>query len=134
MMHRAPAALAPALLALALVGCADEPAAGGGEAAPSASAIPAPAEPAAGTGAEPAAGAVEPTWATAEIREVDAAAGTVRLAHGRIENLDMAPMTMRFGVEDPAWLAGLEPGQQIRFKAVQTPEGGFLVTALEPAQ
>ena len=46
----------------------------------------------------------------AEVRKVDAKAGKLTLRHGRLENLDMAPMTMVFGVKDPAWLGTLKAG------------------------
>lgn len=62
----------------------------------------------------PAAGA-EPTAAT--VRKVDPASGKITLAHGALKNLGMPAMTMVFKVKDPAALAGLKEGDQIRFVA-----------------
>jgi Cu/Ag efflux protein CusF len=70
--------------------------------------------------------------ATAEVRRVDARAGKVTLKHGDIANLDMPPMTMVFQVRDPAQLAGLKPGDQIRFSADKV-NGAYTVIELEAA-
>jgi Cu/Ag efflux protein CusF len=69
----------------------------------------------------------------AEVRKVDAKAGKLTLRHGRLENLDMAPMTMVFGVKDPAWLVTLKAGDKMRV-AVDRVNGTLTVVALEPAR
>ncbi len=61
--------------------------------------------------------AVELPWSDAEVRRIDTAAGKVSLRHGEIKNLDMPPMTMVFQVRDPASLATLAVGDQVRFTA-----------------
>lgn len=56
-------------------------------------------------------------WTDAEVRRIDTAAGKISLRHGEIKNLDMPPMTMVFQVRDPASLAPLAVGDQVRFTA-----------------
>ena len=65
----------------------------------------------------------------AEVRKVDKDAGKVTLKHGRIENLDMAPMTMVFRVKEPAMLDKLKAGDRVRFKAEKV-QGAYTVTEL----
>jgi Cu(I)/Ag(I) efflux system periplasmic protein CusF len=65
----------------------------------------------------------------AEVRKVDKEAGKVTLKHGRIENLDMAPMTMVFRVKEPAMLDKLKAGDKVRFRAEKV-QGAFTVTEL----
>lgn len=67
-----------------------------------------------GPASQPAAAA---PMSDGEVRKVDARAGTVTLKHGRLENLNMAPMTMVFKVRDPAWLPTLKPGDKVQFSA-----------------
>ena len=52
------------------------------------------------------------------VRKVDTDQGKVTIKHGPIENLDMPPMTMVFGMKDPALLEGLEKGDDVRFYVV----------------
>ncbi len=61
--------------------------------------------------------ASELPWSDAEVRRIDTATGKVSLRHGEIKNLDMPPMTMVFQVRDPASLATLAVGDQVRFTA-----------------
>lgn len=69
----------------------------------------------------------------AEVRKVDKAQGKLTLKHGEIKNLDMPPMTMVFRVNPPALLDKLQPGDKIRFKAVD--DGGKLtVTEVVPVR
>ena len=65
-----------------------------------------------------------------EVRRVDKVQGKVTLRHGRIENLDMAPMTMVFTVTDSALLEKLKPGDKIRFSAEKR-NGVLTVTIIE---
>jgi Cu/Ag efflux protein CusF len=71
--------------------------------------------------------------ASGEVRRVDSSAGKLTLRHGEIPNLDMPPMTMVFEVADRAFLAGLKPGDKIRFRAEKS-STGFVVTVIEPAR
>ena len=70
--------------------------------------------------------------AEAEVRRVDKAQGKVTLRHGRIENLDMPPMTMVFTASDPALLEKINTGDKIRFSAEKR-NGVFTVTGIELA-
>lgn len=68
-----------------------------------------------------------------EVRKVDKAAAKLTLRHGRIENLDMPPMTMVFRVADPKLLDGLKDGDHVRFRAERI-GGLFTVTVVEPGR
>ena len=65
-----------------------------------------------------------------EVRKVDKAQAKVTIKHGEIKNLDMPPMTMVFAVKDKAMLDKLQPGDKVRFKAVND-AGKFTVTELQ---
>lgn len=68
-----------------------------------------------------------------EVRKVDKENQKITLKHGEIKNLDMPPMTMVFGVKDPAMLDKLNTGDKIQFRAAN--EGGkFTVTEIQPAK
>ena len=70
-------------------------------------------------------------WTQGEVRRIDAANARLTLRHGEIRNLGMPPMTMTFGLRDPALLAGLKVGDQVRFTAVDAGGGQLAITALE---
>jgi Cu(I)/Ag(I) efflux system periplasmic protein CusF len=78
-------------------------------------------------GAPVAAGspAASPAFAEGVVRRVNAATGTVTIAHGPLTHLDMPPMTMGFRLAGAASLAGLSTGDQVRFVAGK--EGRTLV-------
>lgn len=61
------------------------------------------------------------------IKNIDAAAGKVTIKHGPIDNLEMPPMTMVFGVTDRAILESFAAGDEIEFVAKD--ENGSLVVA-----
>ncbi|WP_280156333.1 copper-binding protein [Piscinibacter sp. XHJ-5] len=65
-----------------------------------------------------------------EVRKVDKQAGKLTLRHGRIENLDMPPMTMVFRASDPKMLDGLNEGDKVRFAADRV-DGAITVTRIE---
>ncbi len=65
-----------------------------------------------------------------EVRKVDKGAGKITLKHGEIKNLDMPPMTMVFGVKDPALLDLVKPGDKVLFKAVNE-AGKFTISGLQ---
>lgn len=65
-----------------------------------------------------------------EVRRIDKDRGRITLRHGRIENLDMPPMTMVFTVEDKRMLETLQPGDKLRFTA-EKKNGVFTVTGME---
>lgn len=51
-----------------------------------------------------------------EVRRVDAQAGKVTIKHGPIGELELPAMTLVYRA-DPALLAGLQPGDKVRFTA-----------------
>ncbi len=66
----------------------------------------------------------------AEVRKVDKESGKLTLKHAEIKSLDMPAMTMVFVVKEKAMLDKLQPGNKVRFKAVN--DGGkFTVTEIE---
>jgi Cu/Ag efflux protein CusF len=67
-----------------------------------------------------------------EVRKVDKENGKLTLKHGVIKNLDMPAMTMVFQVKDKAVLDKLQPGDKVRFKAVNE-DGKFTATEIEKA-
>jgi Cu/Ag efflux protein CusF len=65
-----------------------------------------------------------------EVRKVDKGAGKITLKHAEIKNLDMPPMTMVFGVKDPALLDQVKPGDKVLFKAVNE-AGKYTISSLQ---
>jgi Cu/Ag efflux protein CusF len=68
--------------------------------------------------------------AQGEVREVNAAAKTVKLKHGPIASVDMPSMTMSFPVADAKLIDGLQPGDKVRFSA-QKRGDTIVVTRIE---
>ena len=69
----------------------------------------------------------------AEVRKVDKESGKLTLKHAEIKSLDMPAMTMVFVVNDKAMLDKLQPGDKVKFKAVN--DGGkFTVTQIETSK
>ena len=65
-----------------------------------------------------------------EVRKIDKAQKKITLKHAEIKSLDMPPMTMVFVVRDAALLDKVQPGDKVRFKAID--DGGKLtVTEIE---
>ncbi len=73
------------------------------------------------------------TLTRAEVRRIDRGTGRLTLRHEHIASLDMPPMTMVFGVREPAWLEGLQVGDQVLFAVVQE-SGRMIVTELKPVR
>lgn len=67
-----------------------------------------------------------------EITKVDKDAGKITVKHGRIANLDMAPMTMVFKVKVPAMLEQVKAGDKVKFTAEKI-NGALTVTAMQGA-
>ena len=65
-----------------------------------------------------------------EVRKIDKAQSKITLKHAEIKSLDMPPMTMVFNVKDKAVLDSLQPGDKVKFKAVNE-AGKFTVTDLQ---
>jgi Cu(I)/Ag(I) efflux system periplasmic protein CusF len=68
-----------------------------------------------------------------EVRKIDKDNGKLTLKHAEIKSLDMPGMTMVFVVKDKAMLDKLQPGDKVRFKAVNE-AGKFTVTEIEAAK
>lgn len=85
------------------------------------------------THSAPADAAVKAELADAEVRKVNKATGKITLKHGEIKSIDMPPMTMVFGVADPAMLEGLEVGDKVKIDVKQ--EGkNYTVTEIKKAK
>ncbi|MBO9352995.1 hypothetical protein GG851_03245 [Bordetella petrii] len=79
--------------------------------------------------AQPASQAAAATaTASGEVRRVDAAGGKVTIKHGAIEALDLPAMTLVYRA-DPALLAGIKPGDSVRFTATRQ-NGSYVVTEI----
>ena len=66
------------------------------------------------------------------VKSIDAAEGTLVLAHGPVPSLDWPAMTMGFSVEDKTLLSKVKAGQAVRFQFKPDPVGGYVVVAIEP--
>ena len=64
------------------------------------------------------------------VGSIDLKAGTVSLNHGPVATLKWPAMTMEFKAANAALLAGLKPGQPVRFEFVERQPGEYVVTAL----
>lgn len=53
------------------------------------------------------------------VKKVDAAAGTVTIAHGPIKSMNWSAMNMTFTVKDKALLGKLAPEKKVEFEFVQ---------------
>ena len=64
------------------------------------------------------------------VKSVDAAKGTVTIAHGAIETIKWPAMTMSFKAKDKKLLDSLKPGQKVDFQFTQ--EGkAYIVTQVK---
>lgn len=54
--------------------------------------------------------------ASGEVRRVNVAEGKITIKHGQIPDLDLTAMTLVYRI-DPALLAGIKPGDVVKFKA-----------------
>ena len=70
-------------------------------------------------------------WAEGTIKKV--AGDKATIAHGPIDSIGMAPMTMQFVVKDAAGLAKLKAGDKVRFQAIMA-DGDIIVTRIEARQ
>ena len=65
------------------------------------------------------------------ITRVDARSGKLTIRHGEIANLGMPPMTMVFGLKDPAQAQTLQPGTKVVFRVEDTGGGNLLISHIE---
>ncbi len=71
--------------------------------------------------------------AQGKVEEVDAAAGTVSIAHGPVPSLNWPQMSMEFKPANAAILKQLKPGAAVDFEFVERGEGEWVITAVTPA-
>jgi len=69
--------------------------------------------------------------ATGVVKKVDAAKGTVTLAHDPVKSLNWPAMTMDFQVRDKASLSKLKPGQRIEFELVEEKKGSYIISRIK---
>ena len=69
--------------------------------------------------------------ATGVVKKVDAAKGTVTLAHDPIKSLNWPAMTMDFRVRDKASLATLKPDQKIEFELIEEKKGSYIISRIK---
>ena len=68
--------------------------------------------------------------ASGTVQKIDAAKGTVTLAHGPVKSLNWPAMTMPFAVKDKALLDKLKAGAKVEFTFVQSGKD-FVVTQIK---
>ena len=66
---------------------------------------------------------------TGSVTEVDAAGGTVTIAHGPIKTMNWPAMTMVFGVKKKSMLDAVQPGAKVEFSFVQS-GNNYVITEL----
>ena len=71
--------------------------------------------------------------ATGTVESIDAAAGSLSLAHGPVPTLKWPAMTMEFKAANTALLKGLRPGQAVGFEFVERQPGEYVVTTITAA-
>ena len=69
--------------------------------------------------------------ATGVVKKVDAAKGTVTLAHDPIKSLKWPAMTMDFRVRDKASLATLKPDQKVEFELIEENKGSYVISRIK---
>jgi Cu(I)/Ag(I) efflux system membrane fusion protein len=70
---------------------------------------------------------------TGRVEAVDAAAGTVEIAHAPIPSLGWPAMTMEFKVRDKAMLAGLRKGQSVEIEIAPAAPGEYVIERMRAA-
>lgn len=68
-----------------------------------------------------------------EVKKIDKDAGKITLKHGEIKNLDMPGMTMVFTVKDKSLLDKVQPGDKVKFHAIND-NGNLMVTDMQPVK
>ena len=70
----------------------------------------------------------------AEVKKIDEGAGKITLKHGPAKSLGMTePMTMVYGVKDPALLSAVKVGDKVKFEADVSADG-IVVTKLQKSK
>lgn len=71
--------------------------------------------------------------ATGMITAVDAAAGTVTIAHGAVESLNWPAMTMAFKLADPSQASTLHANDHVKFRFTVGEKHDATVTMIAPS-
>jgi Cu/Ag efflux protein CusF len=67
---------------------------------------------------------------TGEVRRINQDTKKLTIAHGPLKAFDMPPMTMAFGVKDPALIAKVKQGDKVRFVLEKAGED-LVITSIE---
>lgn len=70
---------------------------------------------------------------TGEVKRINQDTKKVTIAHGPLKAFDMPPMTMAFGVKDPALLAKVKQGDKVNFVLEKAGED-LVITRIEAAR
>ena len=70
-------------------------------------------------------------WVRADVVRINAERGRITLKHEAIPSVKMDAMTMQFRVGDPGKLAGVKPGDKVRF-SFRNDGGELVVIDLQP--
>lgn len=70
---------------------------------------------------------------TGEVKRINQDTKKVTISHGPLKAFDMPPMTMAFGVKDPALLATIKPGDKVNFVLEKSGED-LVITRIDPAR
>lgn len=68
-----------------------------------------------------------------EVKKIDKEAGKITLRHGELKNLNMAAMSMVYGVKKPAMLDQVKVGDKVKFAADRV-NGALTIVQLQTAQ
>jgi len=69
-----------------------------------------------------------------QVKKIDQAAGKLTIAHGPIQKFDMdEPMTMVYGVQDPAMLKAVKVGDKVKFDLDRV-NNQFTVTSIQKSK
>jgi Cu(I)/Ag(I) efflux system protein CusF len=70
---------------------------------------------------------------TGEIKRINKDTKKITIAHGPLKAFDMPPMTMAFGVKDPALLTKVKQGEKVNFVLEKAGED-LVITRIEAAK
>jgi len=70
---------------------------------------------------------------TGEVKRVNKDTKKIAIAHGPLKAFDMPPMTMAFGVKDPAMLGKVKPGDKVNFVLEKAGED-LVITRIDVAK
>ncbi len=70
---------------------------------------------------------------TGTVNAVDVGKHTINLSHGAIAALGWPAMTMDFSTAPTVDLSAVKSGDMVAFTVTKTPDGGYLIDTLKPA-